>query len=70
MRAMAITEYGKPLEMREAECPSPRRGYALVEVLACGLCFSDVKTIRGHMPYSDRLRLNRWWPPTTFESSR
>jgi 2-desacetyl-2-hydroxyethyl bacteriochlorophyllide A dehydrogenase len=57
MRAMALTEYGKPLELREVERPSPPPGYALVEILACGLCFSDVKTIRGNMPYSDTLAL-------------
>jgi len=57
MRAMSVVEYGRPLEMLEVERPAPPLGHALVEVLACGLCFSDVKTIRGRMPYSSTLRL-------------
>lgn len=54
---MCVTAYDRPLEMLDLERPRPAPGYALVEVLACGLCFSDVKTIRGHMPYSADLRL-------------
>jgi 2-desacetyl-2-hydroxyethyl bacteriochlorophyllide A dehydrogenase len=57
MRAMSIVEYGQPLEMLDVARPSPPPGHALVEVLACGLCFSDVKTIRGRMPYSPALPL-------------
>jgi alcohol dehydrogenase len=57
MRAMSLVEYGRPLEMLEVERPSPPPGHALVEVLACGLCFSDVKTIRGRMSYSPTLPL-------------
>jgi 2-desacetyl-2-hydroxyethyl bacteriochlorophyllide A dehydrogenase len=54
---MALIEYGKPLELLEVARPAPPPGYALVEILACGLCFSDIKTIRGNMPYSDSLAL-------------
>ncbi len=54
---MSVVEYGRPLQMLEVERPSPGPGEALVEVLACGLCFSDVKTIRGRMPYSATLPL-------------
>jgi propanol-preferring alcohol dehydrogenase len=57
MRAMAITAYGEPLvgiEMPEPEVPP---GFVLLEILTCGVCFSDVKTARGNMPYSDRLSL-------------
>ena len=54
---MAVVEYGRPLEMLDVPEPRPAPGEALVEVLACGLCYSDVKTIRGHMPYSASLRL-------------
>jgi propanol-preferring alcohol dehydrogenase len=32
-------------------------GHALLEILACGVCFSDVKTSRGLMPFSDDLAL-------------
>ncbi len=54
---MSVVEYGRPLQMLEVERPAPAPGQALVEVLACGLCFSDVKTIRGRMPYSASLAL-------------
>jgi D-arabinose 1-dehydrogenase-like Zn-dependent alcohol dehydrogenase len=57
MIGMAVREYGKPLERAELAEPELRPGFALLEVLTCGVCFSDVKTARGRMPYSDRLTL-------------
>ena len=57
MRAMAVTEYGKPLEPMDVEEPTLVPGSALLEVLTCGVCFSDVKTARGKMPYSSELPL-------------
>lgn len=57
MRAMAITKYGAPLERIEIPEPHLRPGHALIEVLTCGVCFSDVKTSRGQMPYSEELEL-------------
>jgi D-arabinose 1-dehydrogenase-like Zn-dependent alcohol dehydrogenase len=57
MRAMAITEYGAPLEWIEVPEPQLRSGHALIEVLTCGVCFSDVKTAHGQMPFSKELTL-------------
>ena len=57
MRAMAVTAYGAPLQKVEVPEPDLLPGHALVEVLTCGVCFSDVKTSQGLMPYSDRLQL-------------
>jgi D-arabinose 1-dehydrogenase-like Zn-dependent alcohol dehydrogenase len=57
MRAMAITEYGAPLERIEVPEPQLRSGHALIEVLTCGVCFSDLKTARGQMPFSKELKL-------------
>lgn len=57
MRAMVVTRYGSPLEMVALPEPGVRPGHALLEVLTCGVCFSDVKTSRGKMPFSDRLTL-------------
>jgi D-arabinose 1-dehydrogenase-like Zn-dependent alcohol dehydrogenase len=54
---MAVREYGEPLERLELPEPELRPGYALLDVLTCGVCFTDVKTSRGRMPYSDRLTL-------------
>jgi propanol-preferring alcohol dehydrogenase len=57
MRAMAVVEYGAPLERIEVPEPQLRSGHALIEVLTCGVCFSDVKTSRGQMPFSKELEL-------------
>jgi propanol-preferring alcohol dehydrogenase len=57
MRAMAVTAYGAPLEAIEVPEPTLRPGTVLLEVLACGVCFSDVKTSRGLMPFSRDLTL-------------
>jgi D-arabinose 1-dehydrogenase-like Zn-dependent alcohol dehydrogenase len=57
MRAMAVTGYEQPLEWIEVPEPQLRPGHALLEVSTCGVCFSDVKTSRGHMPFSAELPL-------------
>jgi alcohol dehydrogenase len=57
MRGMAVTAYGEPLEPLELGRPDLPPGHARLEVLTCGVCFSDVKTSRGKMPFSDRLPL-------------
>ncbi|MEZ0234332.1 MAG: alcohol dehydrogenase catalytic domain-containing protein [Actinomycetota bacterium] len=57
MRAMAVTGYGRPLEPIEVPEPTLREGTALLEVVACGVCFSDVKVARGLMPFRDEVPL-------------
>jgi alcohol dehydrogenase, propanol-preferring len=57
MRAMAVTAYGEPLERIEVEEPKPAPGHAVLEIITCSICYSDVKTSRGKMPYSKDLRL-------------
>jgi D-arabinose 1-dehydrogenase-like Zn-dependent alcohol dehydrogenase len=54
---MVVSAYAEPLQPAELRAPEPRPGHALLEVLTCGVCFSDLKTSRGRMPYSDRLAL-------------
>jgi D-arabinose 1-dehydrogenase-like Zn-dependent alcohol dehydrogenase len=54
---MAVAAYGEPLELMELDPPDLPRAHARLEVLTCGLCFSDVKTARGKMPFSARLAL-------------
>jgi len=54
---MAVREYGEPLAPIELPEPELQPGYALLDVLTCGVCFTDVKTSRGRMPYSDELEL-------------
>jgi D-arabinose 1-dehydrogenase-like Zn-dependent alcohol dehydrogenase len=57
MRAMATMVYGEPLV--EIDIPEPilLPGHALLEVLTAGVCYSDVKTSRGLMGFSDTLPL-------------
>jgi D-arabinose 1-dehydrogenase-like Zn-dependent alcohol dehydrogenase len=57
MRAMGVVAYGEPLRQLDLEAPELPPGHARLEVLTCGVCFSDVKTARGRMPYSGRLSL-------------
>jgi D-arabinose 1-dehydrogenase-like Zn-dependent alcohol dehydrogenase len=54
---MALTGYGMPLERIELPDPEIPLGHALLEVLTCGVCFSDVKTAHGLMPFSEDLAL-------------
>ena len=57
MRAMAIVDYAKPLELIDLPEPELKPGYVLLRILACGVCFSDYKTAKGLMPYSSTLPL-------------
>lgn len=57
MRGMVVSAYAEPLRPAELPAPELQPGHALVEVLTCGVCYSDVKTSRGRMPYSGRLAL-------------
>jgi alcohol dehydrogenase len=54
---MVVTRYGAPLAAAELEPEPLLPGHARIEVLACGVCFSDVKIARGRMPFSDTLAL-------------
>jgi propanol-preferring alcohol dehydrogenase len=49
MRAVVLTEPGSPLELREVADP---RGDTVVEVLACGICHSDLHAAAGDYPTS------------------
>jgi NADPH:quinone reductase-like Zn-dependent oxidoreductase len=44
---MAVTSYGDPLSPLDVDEPQPSAGSALLEVLTCGVFFSDVKSARG-----------------------
>jgi D-arabinose 1-dehydrogenase-like Zn-dependent alcohol dehydrogenase len=54
---MAVTSYDRPLQPFDAPEPELLPGYALLEVITCGVCFTDVKTATGQMPYSGTLAL-------------
>ena len=54
---MAVVDYGRPLALLDLPAPTPAAGEVLVRVRFCGVCYSDVKTTTGHMPFSPTLRL-------------
>ena len=47
MRAMQITELGKPLEMRNIVMPKPSGDEVLVRTQTCGLNFGDLLVVKG-----------------------
>lgn len=57
MRAMAVVDYAKPLQLIDLPEPEIKPGYVILRILACGVCFSDYKTSKGLMPYSPTLAL-------------
>ncbi|MFC1983799.1 alcohol dehydrogenase catalytic domain-containing protein [Chloroflexota bacterium] len=57
MKAMAITSFGKPLEMITIEDPIPNSGEVVLSVLACGVCHTDLGIIAGTSPSSKQVNL-------------
>lgn len=47
MRAMQVTAYDQPLELRSLEMPRPGPGEVVIEVATCGLNFGDLLLIKG-----------------------
>jgi alcohol dehydrogenase len=54
---MVVESFGAPLRLVDVDEPQLVAGHALIEVLACGVCFSDIKTSDGAMSWSDGLAL-------------
>src|SRR5271169_2661834 len=50
MKAAQISKAGGDFEIVEREIPKPGAGHALIKVLACGVCHSDVLTKEGLWP--------------------
>ena len=57
MKAMAITSFGKPLEMITIEDPMPNSGEVVLSVLACGVCHTDLGIIAGTRSDSGQVNL-------------
>src|SRR5262249_37092467 len=47
----------QPMQLLDLPTPEPRDGEVLLRVRCCGVCYSDLKTATGHMPYSASLKL-------------
>jgi S-(hydroxymethyl)glutathione dehydrogenase / alcohol dehydrogenase len=49
-RAAVLEEFGAPLEVQELDLAEPRAGEALVRLVACGVCHTDLYTASGADP--------------------
>ncbi|HEY1427873.1 MAG TPA: zinc-dependent alcohol dehydrogenase family protein [Caulobacteraceae bacterium] len=49
MKAMALTELGRPLAPVERDDPAPGHGEARLKVLACGVCRTDLHVVDGEL---------------------
>ena len=50
MRAAVLEEFGEPLVVQEVELTEPEHGEALVRLVACGVCHTDLYTASGVDP--------------------
>ncbi len=50
MKAAVVREFGKPLAIEERPVPVPGPGELLVEVVACGVCHTDLHAADGDWP--------------------
>jgi S-(hydroxymethyl)glutathione dehydrogenase/alcohol dehydrogenase len=50
IRAAVLEEFGAPLQVQELELAEPEAGEALVRLVACGVCHTDLYTASGADP--------------------
>jgi S-(hydroxymethyl)glutathione dehydrogenase / alcohol dehydrogenase len=50
IRAAVLEEFGAPLRVKEVELAEPKAGEALVRLVACGVCHTDLYTASGADP--------------------
>jgi S-(hydroxymethyl)glutathione dehydrogenase / alcohol dehydrogenase len=50
IRAAVLEEFGAPLRVQEVELAEPKAGEALVRLVACGVCHTDLYTASGADP--------------------
>lgn len=50
IRAAVLEDFGQPLVVQEVELAEPRAGEALVRLVACGICHTDLYTASGADP--------------------
>jgi alcohol dehydrogenase, propanol-preferring len=55
MKAAIVEKFGDPLILREVPIPVPGPGQALVEVVASGVCHTDLHAVDGDWPVKPRL---------------
>jgi propanol-preferring alcohol dehydrogenase len=55
MKAAVVEKFGVPLEVREVPVPRPGPGQALVEIIASGVCHTDLHAADGDWPIKPSL---------------
>ena len=50
MKAAVVEKFGQPLQIREVPVHSPRPGQALVQIIATGVCHTDLHAADGDWP--------------------
>jgi alcohol dehydrogenase, propanol-preferring len=55
MKAAVVEKFGEPLVVREVAIPSPGPGQALVEIVATGVCHTDLHAAEGDWPIKPTL---------------
>jgi propanol-preferring alcohol dehydrogenase len=55
MKAAVVEKFGEPLQVREVPIPDPKPGEVLVEVVASGVCHTDLHAADGDWPVKPTL---------------
>lgn len=55
MQAAVVEQFGRPLQLREVPVPQPGPGQALVEIVASGVCHTDLHAAEGDWPVKPTL---------------
>ena len=50
MKAAVVTDFAKPLDIRQVARPEARDGLIVVKIEACGVCHTDLHAARGDWP--------------------
>ena len=50
MQAAVVEQFGRPLQLREVPVPQPGPGQALVDIVASGVCHTDLHAAEGDWP--------------------
>jgi alcohol dehydrogenase, propanol-preferring len=59
MKAAVVEKFGTPLVVREVPVPTPGSGQALVEIIASGVCHTDLHAADGDWPVKPLLHSHR-----------
>jgi len=55
MKAAVVTEFGKPLSIRDVPVPTPGAGELVIKIVASGVCHTDLHAADGDWPVKPKL---------------